>query len=253
MMLALVCVLFLLSWLIGRRRWLRSARALAAVTLALLLLVGCGPLASWMLHGLQQTGVNDFNDWRARNMIVLLGAGTVRPDGPDATAESNMFAYGRIVESARLYRQCRAHGGDCKIEISGGDARGLGLSEAVVYRKVLIGLGIDQADLIMEPSSMNTWQNAQFSQPLLRAYRPDRVVLVSSATHLRRAELYFRHFGIDATPVRSDWLTASWAWLPQSYNFTVADVALHEYLGIARYRVYEWLGWNVRAVAPGAL
>lgn len=253
MMLALVCVLFLLSWLIGRRRWLRSARALAAATLALLLLVGCGPLASWMLHGLQQTGVNDFNDWRARNMIVLLGAGTVRPDGPDATAEANMFAYGRIVESARLYRQCRAHGGDCKIEISGGDARGLGLSEAVVYRKVLIGLGIDQADLIMEPSSMNTWQNAQFSQPLLRQYRPERVVLVSSATHLRRAEALL-------PPLRHRRHAGALGLVDRVLGVVAAELQLHrgrcrlaQYLGIARYRVYEWLGWNVEAVRAGAL
>ncbi|WP_057668142.1 YdcF family protein, partial [Xanthomonas citri] len=183
----------------------------------------------------------------------LLGAGTVRPEGRDAVAEANLFAYGRIVESARLYWQCRHSGGDCKIEISGGDARGLGLSEAVVYQRVLLGLSIPRADLIMEPSSMNTWQNAQFSQPLLRDYRPDRIALVSSATHLRRAELYFRHFGIDATPVRADWLTATWSILPQSYNFTLADVALHEYLGIARYQVYQWLGWNVKASEPGAL
>ncbi|APP77447.1 YdcF family protein [Xanthomonas vesicatoria] len=253
MMLALVCVLFGFAWLLDRRGLRRFSRVLAGASLLLVLAIGCGPLPSWMLQNLQRTGVNDFNGWGARNVIVLLGAGTVRPEGRDAVAEANMFAYGRIVESARLYRQCRHSGGDCKIEISGGDARGLGLSEAVVYQRVLIGLGIDRADLIMEPSSMNTWQNAQFSQPLLRAHRPDRVVLVSSATHLRRAELYFRHFGIDAIPVRADWLTASWSILPQSYNFTLADVALHEYLGIARYQLYQWLGWNVKATEPGAI
>lgn len=253
MMLALVCVLFGLAWLIDRRGLRRFSRALAGSSLVLVFAVGCGPLPAWMLQSLQRTGVNDFNAWGGRNVIVLLGAGTVRPEGRDAVAEANMFAYGRIVESARLYRQCRHSGGDCKIEISGGDARGLGLSEAVVYQRVLIGLGIDRVDLIMEPSSMNTWQNAQFSQPLLRAHRPDRVVLVSSATHLRRAALYFRHFGIDAIPVRADWLTASWSILPQSYNFTLADVALHEYLGIARYRLYQWLGWNVKATEPGAV
>ncbi|MDH4907704.1 YdcF family protein [Xanthomonas euvesicatoria] len=253
MMLALVCVLFGFAWLIDRRGLRRFSRVLGLASLLLVFAVGCGPLPSWMLQHLQRTGVNDFNAWGARNVIVLLGAGTVRPEGRDAAAEANLFAYGRIVESARLYWQCRHSGGDCKIEISGGDARGLGLSEAVVYQRVLLGLGIPRADLIMEPSSMNTWQNAQFSQPLLRAYRPDRIALVSSATHLRRAELYFRHFGIDATPVRADWLTATWSILPQSYNFTLADVALHEYLGIARYQVYQWLGWNVKASEPGAL
>ncbi|WP_115540141.1 YdcF family protein [Xanthomonas campestris] len=253
MMLSLVCVLFGFAWLIDRLGMRRFSRLLGALSLLLVLAVGCGPLPSWMLRDLQRTGANDFTDWGARNVIVLLGAGTVRSDRAGAPAEANVFAYGRIVEAARLYRACAATGNDCKIEISGGDARGLGLSEAVVYRRVLLGLGVEAGDLILEPASMTTWQNAQFSQPLLRAYRPQHIVLVSSATHLHRAELYFLHFGMRTTPVRSDWLRASWSLLPQSYNFTLADVALHEYLGIARYRVYEWLGWNVEATLPGAL
>lgn len=201
-MLSLVCVLFGFAWLIDRLGMRRFSRLLGALSLLLVLAVGCGPLPSWMLRDLQRTGASDFTDWGARNAIVLLGAGTVRSDRAGAPAEANVFAYGRIVEAARLYRACAATGNDCKIEISGGDARGLGLSEAVVYRRVLLGLGVEAGDLILEPASMTTWQNAQFSQPLLRAYRPQRIVLVSSATHLHRAELYFLHFGMRTTPVR---------------------------------------------------
>jgi len=32
---------------------------------------------------------------------------------------------------------------------------------------------------------------------------------------------------------------------------TLTDVALHEYLGIARYHVYNWLGWNPARQRPG--
>jgi hypothetical protein len=32
--------------------------------------------------------------------------------------------------------------------------------------------------------------------------------------------------------------------VPLAYNFAVADIALHEYLGIMRYHVYNALGWN---------
>jgi hypothetical protein len=31
------------------------------------------------------------------------------------------------------------------------------------------------------------------------------------------------------------------------------DLALHEYTGLVRYRVYEMLGWNIKAQHPGAL
>jgi hypothetical protein len=35
--------------------------------------------------------------------------------------------------------------------------------------------------------------------------------------------------------------------LPQSFNFVFMDLALHEYAGLVRYRVYEMLGWNNQA------
>ena len=100
-MLSLVCVLFGFSWLIDRLGMRRFSRLLGALSLLLVLAVGCGPLPSWMLRDLQRTGANDFTDWGARNAIVLLGAGTVRSDRAGAPAEANVFAYGRIVEAAR--------------------------------------------------------------------------------------------------------------------------------------------------------
>jgi hypothetical protein len=33
----------------------------------------------------------------------------------------------------------------------------------------------------------------------------------------------------------------------------MADVALHEYAGIARYHLYNAMGWNVAATKSGAL
>ena len=42
------------------------------------------------------------------------------------------------------------------------------------------------------------------------------------------------------------------SWLPLSYNFAMADLALHEYTGIVRYHVYNAMGWNVQATKPGA-
>jgi uncharacterized SAM-binding protein YcdF (DUF218 family) len=97
---------------------------------------------------------------------------------------------------------------------------------------------------------MNTWQNAQFTRPLLQRYNADRVLLVSSGIHLRRSMLYFSHFGINAIPVRGDYLRAIFSPLPRSYNFAVADFALNEYIGILRYYAYNMLGWNSVRIRP---
>ena len=231
-----------------RRRMAGVALALAA---SLFLATGCGLLPARLLHGLQAPYARRAAvAWAPRSAIVLLGAGTVRAG--DGAVEPTVFAYGRIDAALALYRQCKAAGGDCKLEVSGGDALHTGEPEATAYADELRRLGVPSADLLLEPRSLNTWQNAQFSAPLLRGYGAGRVVLVSSAVHLRRASLYFAHFGIHATPVRGDWLVPRMGWWPQSWNFAVADAALHEYVGVWRYRLYNALGWNARTSQPGA-
>ena len=251
MILEALVILGVLAVLAGWRGCRRVASSLAGLGLSLLVLIGCGPLTGWMLDGLQQGLPGRYDGWAGRNVIVLLGAGTAA--APDAL-EPSLFAHGRINRAAMLWHDCHADQSRiCRLEISGGDALGNGESEASVYRDVLLRLGVNPADLLVEPNSMNTWQNAQFSAPLLQQQGAERVLLVSSATHLRRAQLYFRHFGTVAVPVRADWLHARWHWLPDGENFMLADVALHEYLGIARYHLYQAMGWNVQATKAGAL
>jgi uncharacterized SAM-binding protein YcdF (DUF218 family) len=106
-----------------------------------------------------------------------------------------MYAYGRLVEAATRYGACKAARTECKIVVSGGDAQHTGRAEAVVYRNTLMQLGIAAADVLIEPHSMNTYQNAEFVSIMLRHYGADRVLLVSSGFHLRRAALYLAHFG----------------------------------------------------------
>lgn len=97
---------------------------------------------------------------------------------------------------------------------------------------------------------MNTWQNAQFTAEILAGQQPDRVVLVTSGLHVRRSLIYFSHFGVRAIGVRADYAHARLSLLPNAYNLLMAELALHEYVGILRYHVYNWLGWNSRP-APG--
>jgi len=253
MTLNVLLVLILLAVVLALLKWRRSSRALMVLALILLLAVGCGPVPTWLLTRLQSAYAVDAPiSWGQRNVIVLLGAGTVRV-ADTGNVEASLYAYGRINKAAALYRACRQSGQLCKVEVSGGDARALGKPEAVIYGEQLQRLGVDAADLLLESRSMNTWQNAQFSAPLLKAYGVDRVLLVSSGFHLRRGMLYFTHFGIPAMPVRADYVSGVASWWPLSSNFAMADLALHEYAGIAQNQLYEAMGWNKQATNPSAL
>jgi uncharacterized SAM-binding protein YcdF (DUF218 family) len=157
------------------------------------------------------------------------------------------------VKTLELYLQCKRNGKACTVIVSGGDPAKLGVSEAKVYGAVLTKVGLDPGDLVIEGRSLNTWQNAQFCAAWLNDHPQDQVVLVTSGLHLRRSILYFSHFGVHALPARADYVRAAMSPLPVTYNFLLMDLALHEYAGLVRYRVYEMLGWNIRARNPGAL
>ena len=245
--------LALLAAALGFLKWRRTARGMLVLALLLFVVEGCGLLPKALLHGLQAPYAKPTRiAWTPRNVIVLLGSGTLR--APDGSLAPGFFANGRIIEALVLYRECKATGNACKIEVSGGDALHTGESEAAVYDGLLQRMGVPAADLLLEARSMNTWQNAEFSAPLLRGFDPQRVVLVSSAMHLRRASLYFAHFGVSAVPARGDWTQAHVGWWPGWSNFAVTDRAMHEYLGVLRYHVYNALGWNLQAVQsrPGS-
>ena len=231
-------------------RWQRSSRVLYVFAAFAFLLAGSGIPANVRLDHLQNAHPVNTQKWGTQNIIVLLGAGSEMTDqGPELTA----FGYGRMVKAFELYRSCKSHSEDCRIVSSGADVMGNGKSEAELNAEALERLGAQRTDLIVEGRSMNTWQNAQFTAEILATQQPDRVILVTSGLHLSRSLLYFSHFGVRATGVRADYAHADLSLVPNAYNLLLAEVSLHEYLGVLRYHVYNWLGWNVQAVGPGAL
>jgi len=253
MTVAILLSLVIAAALLARVRWRRTARILFILTGLLAVAIGCGPLPCIALKNLQ-TGYpgEPVRSWQPKNAIVVLGGGAQQVVDTKAV-EVPAMVYGRIVKTLDLYRQCRLDGRACTVIVSGGDPRRLGASEAQVYGGVLVKLGVDPADLVIEGRSLNTWQNAQFCAAWLSAHPQEQVVLVTSGLHLRRASLYFAHFGIHALPARADYVGATVGVVPQAYNFLLMDLTVHEYAGLVRYRVYEMLGLNIREPRPGAL
>jgi len=247
----------LIAAAIGLRglKWRKSGYVLFFLALALFLGIGCGPIPAFLLSDLQAGYSADVVAGEATGTaIVLLGNGTEQIAGASArTVEVAPLAYGRLVKSLELYQACKRINDTCTVLVTGGDPQHRGDSEAAVYAARLRQLGVKPTDLVLEERSLNTFQNAEYSAPLLSAHPLDRVLLVSSGLHLRRSLLYFAHFGVKAQPVRADYVSAMMSPIPLSYNFLVTDLALHEYEGVLRYFVYQLMGWNVQAKQSGAL
>lgn len=249
-MIVLVVLVFAAMLAVARGRRGPSLLVLAAVLLWLFL-VGNGLLPRWALAGLQTTAPARAIAWRTRNVIVLLGVGTVRWPGADLIT-SHTLAYSRMHEAARLYFECSSQKRICKILTTGGDPSGTGRSEAEIMGQELTNIGVASADLLVEPKSLNTFENARLSTDLLRGQDFEQGVLVTSGLHMKRSLLYFSQFNLALVPAPAERLVALFTPLLSAHNFTYLDLALHEYAGLARYQLYSWLGWNPQVEHAGS-
>jgi uncharacterized SAM-binding protein YcdF (DUF218 family) len=146
--------------MLPKKSWQRIGGGVAAFIALVLLLAFLFP---------QQVLVVD-DGARKADVIVLLGGGA--GERPNRAAE--------------LFRSGTAP----KILVSGaGDTGG--------NRLLLLNRGVPRSAITLEPNSINTKENAQFSIPLLRAAGAKRVVVVTSWYHSRRALNCFRHYAPD--------------------------------------------------------
>lgn len=110
-------------------------------------------------------------------------------------------------------------------------------SEADAIRTFFAELGIPAAALIVEDQSRTTGENALYSARVLRfGERQPRILLVTSAWHLRRAVPLFEAVGFDVLPVGADYRSLSGCGgihcvLPDSGALDDTGKAWKEYLG----------------------
>ena len=92
-----------------------------------------------------------------------------------------------------------------------------------------------------EVESRDTWQNAKFSAALLRPAGVTRVLLVTHAWHMRRSVLAFERAGLTVipAPVRRDRMPSFELgdFLPTAESWEVSYFALHEWVGLAYYKL----------------
>ena len=106
----------------------------------------------------------------------------------------------RVWQAMDLYHRGKVK----KILISGdsGHLTDKGLHEAQQLGRVLIRSGIPKEDLILETKSQNTYQNALESAKMIKSSHKDwnKILLVTSSTHMRRSLACFKKQGIICTP-----------------------------------------------------
>ena len=233
----LVIALFLglLAWLQAYRGKRRGA-ALWLVLASLWLLVWSStPFYGWFGSTLErQYPPCRAEDLPTADAIVVLGGGMESSRGlfyPDMNSAAD-----RVWHAARLYKT-----GKAPLVIP----TGVGEIEATV--PLLVDLGVPTAVIRVETASRNTAENARCTAALLARSGGRRVLLVTSAWHMRRAQLLFERAGLEVIPAATDYEATiararpdRWSLLmllPSPDALNRNTVILKEYIGYWVYRM----------------
>ena len=172
--------------------------------------------------------------------IVVLGGGITGESRFGIGGDFNQAA-DRLWRAADLYRAGKAP----IIVLSGGTTLEGGLPEAPLMAEKLKGLGLTEAAWIEEPDSQTTRENGQFTRVLLEGSGVNHILLVTSASHMRRALAVFTAQGFVVTAVATDHQVPLLVgpvpgWLPTQDRLARSTRAIHEWVG---YWVYVWFGY----------
>jgi uncharacterized SAM-binding protein YcdF (DUF218 family) len=83
--------------------------------------------------------------------------------------------------------------------------RGYRIPESALIRDLLVEWGVPKDAILLETRSQNTRENALFAAEILSAQDWDRVLLVTSASHMKRAAGAFRAVGVEVIPSPTDY------------------------------------------------
>ena len=201
----------------------------------LFLVVASSPaVASWLEHALtgamRPLATMDYP--RVAAIVVLGGEKESTGDAVDADAPDSSMT--RLGTGRALLRARRAP----VILLSGGKG------EAERMESRLLAQGVPPARILTETRSHDTRENARYSAPILRRLGAQRILLVTSSMHMRRAAGSFRKLGFDVIAAPSpDWARRELHgdfWQVRERALKRSGECLHELLGLW---VYEGMGW----------
>ncbi len=228
---------------LGRKRW--GPATLTFVLSCVMYTIGATKIpADWVASLEQPYATNNLSILPRADAVVMLG-GVLNSSKHDFMGFNFGQSADRAAMAFELMRQRRAPllvlgGGGAALSSSGV------VSEGRLLEKWFVSLGLSTNSMIsMEPSE-NTHDEALKVSELVSKKGWQRIILVTSASHMGRAEATFTTLGIKVTPVACDFEGSSFkerrneVWFPTYEGFYLTSLYLHEIVG---WQVYKYRGW----------
>ena len=228
-----IFLLLLLAFLLKRR-----LRAVVLALAAVLYLASIVPVAEFLLIPLEDAyRPPAASEVKRGDAYVVLGGG-VYDFAPDVDGQGVLSGefLSRVICCFRLYRMDRK-----PIILSGGKVFE-GQPEAKIAKQLLLSLGVDEKDIITEAESRDTNENARYVKETAKKYHLSKIVLITSAFHMKRSMILFEKSFSGIIPYPTAYITRRakyniLSYLPDAGSMADIATALKEYMAISFYRL----------------
>lgn len=174
---------------------------------------------------------------------ILLGGYSNFFSEPDDDRHNFNERGGRFMQAFELYKRGKFK----KFLLTGGSGFivfGSKKSEALLARQYLLRLGVPESDIIVEPDSKNTHENATLTKKILdKKYPNAKCLLITSAWHMRRSMACFTKEGIQYTPFSVDHIGEVTIFgpgsviIPNSETIYRWEILIKEMVGSVAYKI----------------
>jgi uncharacterized SAM-binding protein YcdF (DUF218 family) len=230
----LILIILLASWFVRNKKIKKTLRW---VSLGLFLFFSNGIIYNeclmlWEIPAVSMSNLHDDYD-----LAVVLGGTT----DVDREPKDRLFFHkgaDRVTQALNLYHSGKVK----KILFTGGNARLFddpNRDNSPIF-DFYVMCGVDPNDIIIESSSRNTRENAFFVQDLINSNaQSGKVILITSAFHMRRAKGCFEKVGINVTGFSTDFYSA----LPKDRFGIDGFIPSPKVLSNWELLIKEWIGY----------
>ncbi len=229
-------LLMIIGVLLMACRRQRTGSALLLLGIVALAVLSMPITAHKMIRTLEYETAVDPDELANGKAIVVLG-GAIRHEQPEYASDvSSSTTLERLRYAAFLHKQY-----DKPILVTGGTPSS-GEPEGWVMQRDLETV-FDVPVRWVETASNNTAENARLSWELLQKEGLDTIVLVTHAWHMPRAKKAFENSGFKVVAAPTVFhvkeIKGMMNFIPQASYLHLANIALHEWVGMVWYEVQD--------------
>ncbi|TCT09055.1 YdcF family protein [Paralcaligenes ureilyticus] len=227
-------ILLVISYFLLKGKYKKSGQMLFALSIAALSVLSMPVVSDKLVQSLEIYPAIQGSETHGAQAMVVLGGG-INLDQPEYQASSlSPEGLQRVTYAAYLYQKTHL-----PILVTGGSPFG-GEAEADVMQRELTQI-FNVPVKWVESKSDNTMQNAQMSWGLVHKEGITQILLITHAWHMRRAKTSFERAGFTVIPAPTVFQNVPrnsvLKFIPQARALNKSNIALHEWIGIAWYKL----------------